>query len=126
MKKFKINNKTYKLEEGKFYKLTKYTYKELTEDEFLYTLYTEDNDYIGQGYERVDNSVFGLQIFNNGYVGDYDEDERGLGTLVYVNTLAQNYINKRETLVDEGNFEDVSVLDDLITERMYLAGYICG
>ena len=126
MKKFKINNKTYKLEEGKFYKITKYTYKELTEDEFLHTLYTEDNDYIGQGYERVDNSVFGVQIFNNGYVGDYDEDERGLGTLVYVNTLAQNYINKRETLVDEGNFEDVSVLDDLITERMYLAGYICG
>jgi len=126
MKTFKINNKTYKLEEGKFYKITKYTYKELTEDEFLLTMYTEDNDYIGQGYERVDNSVFGVQIFNNGYVGDYDEDERGLGTLVYVNTLAQNYINKRETLVDEGNFEDVSVLDDLITERMYLAGYICG
>ena len=126
MKTFKINNKTYKLEEGKFYKITKYTYKELTEDEFLHTLYTEDNDYIGQGYERVDNSVFGLQIFNNGYVGDYDEDERGLGTLVYVNTLAQNYINKRETLVDEGNFEDVEVLDELITERMYLAGYICG
>ena len=126
MKTFKINNKTYKLEEGKFYKITKYTYKELTEDEFLHTLYTEDNDYIGQGYERVDNSVFGVQIFNNGYVGDYDEDERGLGTLVYVNTLAQNYINKRETLVDEGNFEDVSVLDDMITERMYLAGYICG
>ena len=126
MKTFKINNKTYKLEEGKFYKITKYTYKELTEDEFLHTLYTEDNDYIGQGYERVDNSVFGVQIFNNGYVGDYDEDERGLGTLVYVNTLAQNYINKRETLVDEGNFEDVEVLDELITERMYLAGYICG
>ena len=121
MKKFKINNKTYKLEEGKFYKLTKYTYKELTEDEFLHTLYTEDNDYIGQGYERVDNSVFGLQIFNNGYVG-YDDDERCdlFGTLVYVNTLAQNYINKRETLCD------VKVLDELITERMYLAGYICG
>jgi len=119
MKKFKINNKTYKLEEGKFYKLTKYTYKELTEDEFLLTMYTEDNDYIGQGYERVDNSVFGVQIFNN----SYDEE---LGTLVYVNTLAQNYINKRETLVDEGNFEDVKVLDELITERMYLAGYICG
>jgi len=118
MKTFKINNKTYKLEEGKFYIITD-SVKQLTEDEFLHTLYTEDNDYIGQGYELVDNSVFGVQIFNN----SYDED---LGTLVYVNTLAQNYINKRETLCEEGDFEDVKVLDELITERMYLSGYICG
>ena len=102
-KQYNINNKKYKLFEGCFY-LIKDDVKQLTQDEFLFTLYTEDNDYIGQGYERVIN-VDGLQIFNS----SYDEEKH---ILVYVNTLAQNYINMRETLCDEGNFEDVRVLDE--------------
>ncbi|MEC7807452.1 MAG: hypothetical protein VYD75_10085 [Pseudomonadota bacterium] len=112
-KQYTINNKKYKLFEGCFYKITKDdSVKQLTQDEFLFTLYTEDNDYIGQGYERVINDD-GLQIFNNSYdIDTYGEEDRGLGTLVYVNTLAQNFINMRETLCDEGNFEDVRVLDE--------------
>ena len=110
-KQYTINNKKYKLFEGCFYKITD-SVKQLTQDEFLYTLYTEDNDYIGQGFERVIN-VDGLQIFNSSYgVDTYGDDDRGLGTLVYVNTLAQNYINKRETMGDEGNYEAVRVLDE--------------
>ena len=97
-KQYTINNKKYNLFEGCFY-LIKDDIKQLTQDEFLFTLYSEDNDYIGQGYNTVDTSVDGLQIFT------YSYDET-LGTLVYVNTLAQNYLQLRL------NTDDVYELDE--------------